>query len=195
MQKTAILFVFIFVFTISSYAQKYSVTVNYVKTDGSHNPSLIFYDDNYKLKWDDFKAPPCDDCPEAALTNAGLGLNFAFSSNGEKTTLIINVFCDFDKSKSWVRAVGRNDYILEHEQDHFDISYICTMHFVEKLKAADITASNYNEVVTKLYKEAVTEMANMQDQYDTETNHSIIKDKQLEWNDKIAAELAALKNN
>jgi hypothetical protein len=195
MQKITTLFIFLFLVCAASYAQQYSVTVNYVKTDGSHNPSLIFYDDTYKLKWDDFKAPPCSDCIEAALTNAGSGFNFAFSSNETKTTLIIQVFCDFDKSQSWVKPIGRNDYILKHEQDHFDISYICTMHFVEKLQEANITASNYNDVVNKLYQQSIKEMKDMQDQYDTETNHSLIKDKQEQWNAKIEAELAALKNN
>jgi hypothetical protein len=195
MQKITTLFVFLFLISVSSYAQKYSVTVNYVKTDGSHNPSLIYYDGNYKLKWDDFKAPPCTDCIEAALTNAGSGFNFTFSSDGKKTTLIINVFCDFDKSQSWVKPIGHNDYILKHEQDHFDISYICTMHFVQKLRDADITASNYNEVLNKLYQESIKEMKDMQDQYDKETNHSIIKDKQAEWNDKIQEELEELKSN
>jgi hypothetical protein len=195
MQKITTLFILLFFICASSYAQKYTITVNYVKTDGNHDPSLIFYDENYKLKWDDFKATPCDDCIEAALTNAGSGFNFTFRSNGKKTSLEINVFCDFDKNRSWVRPIGHNDYILKHEQDHFDISYICTMHFVQRLKEADITASNYNEVLNKLYQQSVKEMKDMQDQYDDETNHSIIKDKQEEWNAKIEAELAELKNN
>jgi uncharacterized protein DUF922 len=195
MQKITTLLISLFILSISANAQKFDVAVNYVTTDGSHNPSRIFYDGKRNLNWDDFKATPCSDCIEAALTNSGMGFNFTFNSNGVKTTLVVNVYCDFDKSQSWVKPEGRNDYILKHEQEHYNISYICTMHFIDKLKNADITASNYNNVINKLYQESVQETKNMQDQYDTETNHSIIKDKQQEWNDKIDAEVQALKNN
>ena len=35
----------------------------------------------------------------------------------------------------------------------------------------------------------------MQEQYDKETDHSLNVDKQLEWNDKIAAEIQKIKQN
>jgi len=195
MYKITVLFISLFVISVSANAQQYAVTVNYVTTDGSHNPSYIFYDGKRNLTWGDFKAPPCNDCIEAALTNSGMGFNFAFSSDGRATTLIINVFCYFDKSQSWVKPIGHNDYVLRHEQDHYDITYIGTMHFIQAVRAANITASNYNGLLTKLYQESVTSMKDMQDQYDNETDHSLIKDKQEAWNEKIDAELAVLKNN
>jgi hypothetical protein len=43
-------------------------------------------------------------------------------------------------------------------------------------------------VFDKTYNENIT----LQDKYDTETQHSIKKDQQLLWNDKIAAEIKKL---
>jgi len=128
----------------------------------------------------------------SAMTSAGFGYNLGFSSLEGKSVLNVSVFCNFNKNASWVKDEGRNDYILHHEQHHFDISYICTMEFIKKLKNAHFTSSNYQEILKNLYIETAKEMAAMQDLYDTETQHGIIKNKQQEWSDKIDKQLQAL---
>jgi len=177
---------------ISISAQDISVLVNYTTSPGLKEKLLIFYDNKTKLTWDDFKASPDDNMNAAALTDAGFGYGSTYSSADGKGNLTITVYCDFDKKGSWVKPIGRNDYILKHEQHHFDISYICTMLFIKKLRETKFTSSNYNTLIKEAYKETTINMSSMQNQYDAETHNGLLKDKQEEWANKIDKQLQLL---
>ena len=98
--------------------------------------------------------------------------------------------CNFSKKDSWVKHDNKTSYILNHEQKHFDIAYIHTILFIQKLKEAGLTNSNYAAVIEKIYNATGTALAKMQNQYDMETNHSRITEKQAEWDEKISNQLA-----
>ncbi len=173
-------------------AQNLSVVVNYTTTPRLSDKSLIFYDANRKLNWTDFRGAPDANVVAAAQTDAGFGYNSSYSYADGKGTLTITVYCDFNKNTSWFKPEGKNDYILKHEQHHFDIAYLCTMQFIDRLRKGTYTTTNYHQLIGSAYKECATTLNAMQNQYDNETQHGIIKDKQQEWNDKIEKQLAAL---
>ncbi|UAY51457.1 hypothetical protein [Ferruginibacter albus] len=188
------LFLFCLITTGAS-AQNVDVAVKYTTKPDLKDNNLIFYDGKQRLTWDDFKGTPNDDNTfTAALTYAGFGYGATFSDDdGDgKGTLTITVYCDFNKNGSWVKEKGRNDYILNHEQHHFDISYICTLLFIKKLKEEKYTLANYNSVIKNAYRQTASQMSSMQNQYDTETHNGLIKDKQEEWNNKIKEQLQTL---
>ena len=192
MRKT-IFFQLLFCFAVISVpAQEVSVVVKYTTSPALNEKSLIFYDNNKKLIWDDFKARPDDNMNAAALTDAGFGYGSTFSNADGKSELTITVYCDFDEKDSWVKPIGRNDYILKHEQHHFDISYICTLLFIKKLRETKFTSSNYNKLIREAYQETAANMTSMQNQYDAETHNGILKDKQEEWSNKIDKELESM---
>jgi hypothetical protein len=193
MKKLFILPVLFCLITISAAAQNLSAVINYTTSPNLDDKSLIFYNGKRKLNWNDFKATANDNSEAAALTSAGLGFNETFDYTDGKATLIVTVYCEFNPNESWVKPDGRNDYILKHEQHHFDISYINTLLFIKKLKEAKFTTTNYKQLIRDAYKEAGKKMFDMQNQYDTETHHGIIKEKQAEWSDKIDAELQSLR--
>lgn len=83
-------------------------------------------------------------------------------------------------------------YALEHEQHHFDITYINTCLFFKKLKEAKLNRSNYNSLSEKIYNECVEALHQMQDAYDGETLNGRKKEVQAVWNSKIDRQLEEL---
>ncbi len=55
-------------------------------------------------------------------------------------------------------------------------------------------SSSYQTDLQKIYQEVTDKKEKFQDNYDEETNHSIIKEKQEEWVKKIADMLEELKD-
>jgi hypothetical protein len=79
---------------------------------------FIKWNENRKLTWDDFKAEPLKMGSTVAMTTTHLGFSYSFA-NGKIT---YKIDCWFDKNKSW--GLVKNDWILKHEQGHFDIAEI-----------------------------------------------------------------------
>jgi hypothetical protein len=191
-----ILFPILFILIVSAaQAQKLSVDVKYVTSNGKADNSIIYYNGENKLTWDDFQGPPDNSVAFAALTTSGIGINLVFHSTDNVATMEIDVDCTFSKPTSWVKADKKNDYILTHEKHHFDITYIYSQIFVKRLREADLTAKNYQSMIKKIYGDVMQELTDEQTKYDDETQHSLIVPKQEEWNKKVDDELAALKNN
>src|SRR5215213_6330875 len=104
------------------------------------NDSAIIVDDennqfipwNYeqRLNWDDFQCEPRRGTDAVASTSTTLGIAYQISDG----QLTYDITCNFSKNKSW--GLMKTDYILAHEQGHFDITEI----FARKLHEA---LSNY----------------------------------------------------
>jgi hypothetical protein len=178
--------------SLAMIAQKLTPVVNYVTTNGDNDRNIIYYKDEQQLTWDDFKGKPVSESDAVALTNAGFGVKLAFRRVDNVSQLLIDVNCNFSKKDSWVKKGNNNPYILNHEQKHFDIAYLHTLMFIQKLKDADFTKDNYAAVIEKIYKENATLMAVKQSQYDAETSHSRNIEKQQIWDKKITDELISV---
>jgi hypothetical protein len=149
--------------------------------------SVIEWDANHKLKWEDFKAAPDKNSPNAAETSSTI--KFDYSYNGKELKYHIN--CQFDKNKSWGRV--KTDYILSHEQGHFDITEIFARKLNKSMKEYSIgKLGDLTKDVTRIYENSMNQLHNMQVAYDSETNNSINKIKQEEWIKKIDTELREL---
>jgi len=170
-------------------AQNLNGAVNYVTSDGTSDNNKIFYQQNQFLTWDDFKGKPVEGSETAALTNAGFALKLAFHRVGNISQLVIDVNCNFSKKDSWVKPGKKSAYILNHEQKHFDIAYLNTILFIQKLKKATLTNANYATVIQNIHNECAAAMEKMQNQYDMETSHSLLTQNQAEWDEKISKQL------
>jgi len=191
MIKPFSLLILLSVFFTLCHAQKIETSITYLTTipDPGNN---IVYDQQRKLTIEDFKGRPEDNSAAVAITNSGFMFKAGYRSSNGKATLAISVYCSFDKQLSWMKEKAKNDYILTHEQHHFDISYISTLLFMKKLKQIKFNEDGYMEQLKAAYKEAVKNMEALQNKYDTETNNGILKDKQADWNKKIDQQLASL---
>lgn len=163
---------------------------------GTDNPGdTIYYNENKKLVWKDFKGRPDNNRMAAAITESGFGYRMSMQYLNGRTNIVITVFCYFNKKKSWVKRDMDTDYALVHEQHHFDITYINTCLFIQKLNAARFTATNYASLVDSIHDECYNAMNTMQDEYDGQTSNGRIKKIQFDWNKKIDSMLGGLTTN
>lgn len=184
-------FLFFIVLTLHSYAQV-TVTVRWSPHVPPVNSDTIFYNPSRKLTWPDFKGTPGSPADALAITSSGLGYLATMQSMNGKTAIDINVYCYFSKQSSWVRKGRESDYALTHEQHHFDVTYIITNSFIQKLKEAKYTRNNYGNQVEKIYNECCRQLEKMQNEYDGQTKNGQLKNIQAEWNNKINQQLEVL---
>jgi len=155
-------------------------------------PLLVFLqlDDGYikwhesrRLTWDDFKAEPLQIGNTAAMTTTHLG--FSYNVVNGKATYKID--CRFEKKRSW--GLVKNDWILKHEQGHFDIAEIFARKLNKSVSEYQFNKTSFRKDLDGIYKSVVDEKENFQQQYDDETDYSRNKTKQEEWLKKIGSEL------
>jgi len=168
-----------------------NVTIKWQPIKG-HSGDTIYYDPERKLEWDDFKGKPVALSPAAAITESGFGYKMSMQSINRKTSVVITVFCYFNKKHSWVKKDMDSEYALLHEQHHYDITYINACLFVQKLKQAQFNPANYDYLVEKIHDESFKALEKMQDDYDGQTSNGRINRMQIIWNKKIDQQLAAL---
>lgn len=174
-----------------------NVIVNvFVKTrKAKPDNDTIYYDFNRNLTWQDFKGIPDNNNFGGAVTASGFAFDSQMNFDGKNIYLNIAVYTFFSKSDSWKKPQINSGYHLLHEQHHFDITRLGTQKLISEIAKAHFTKDNYNALVTSLFDKAYKENQSIQLQYDRETDHSLNVNKQLEWNDKIAAEIQELKKN
>jgi hypothetical protein len=143
----------------------------------------IKWQENRKLTWDDFKAAPLKIGNTAAMTTTHLGFSYSVK-NGIVT---YKIECRFEKNKSW--GLVKNDWVLKHEQGHFDIAEIFARNLNKSINEYQFNKGSFQKDLDAIYKSVVAEKEEFQQQYDDETDYSRIKVKQEEWLKKIESEL------
>jgi len=143
------------------------------------NEELIRGNENQRLTWADYRGKPKENSDAAASTATYLGFEFNVGKNG----FDYKITCTFSKTKSW--GLHKTDYILMHEQGHFDIAEIFARKLNKKMSEYRFDKDNFKEDLKEIYQSVALEKDAFQNQYDEETNHSIKKEKQAEWLKKI----------
>ena len=148
--------------------------------------NIIEWSPARKLTWADFKGTPDPSSRNAALTNSSITLSTEYSNREIK--YIVN--CKFNKLLSWVRV--KNDYILNHEQGHFDIAEAHARLLFKNLNEYTFNSKTANEDVNRIYSETMKEHVSMQKQYDLLSNHSLDTAQQVLWDKRIDSMLLRL---
>lgn len=182
------------VFTAAGFAQT-TVKIQWVQRVPAESSDTIFYSPNRKLSWPDFKGTPDTKSEAIAITASGFGFVSGVKYKNGKVNIDIAVYCYFGENNSWVKPGRESVYALNHEQHHFDITYIATSLFMQKLKAATFTWENYNDVLNRIYAESSRQLEKMQNDYDGQTKNGQLENVQAVWNKKIEKQLAALPTN
>ena len=144
---------------------------------------FIKWREDRKLTWEDFKAAPVKIGNTAAMTTTHLG--FAYNISNGKITYKID--CRFEKNRSW--GLVKNDWILTHEQGHFDIAEIFARQLNKLTTEYKFNQNSFQKDINDIYKSVVDEKERYQQQYDDETDYSRNKPQQEEWLKKIEDEL------
>lgn len=188
-----LIYLLFFTFTGSIGFAQLSTKITWTEQSNMPSREVIYYRANNPLKWPDFKGiPPAETGITAALTVSGFGYNANVKSSNGKGELNVTVYCYFNKNKSWVKPGKDTDYILEHEQRHFDIAYLATMIFIDKLQETKFTTANFNELLPRIYNESTTIMNKMQSDYDSQTKNGQVREEQQRWNQLIKNQVSSV---
>jgi hypothetical protein len=149
--------------------------------------SLKCWSSTDRLRWSDFRGKPPGDGNNLHLR--------AVSWSGVEPILVekntgfsYRVKSVFKRYNSW--RTDTANYLLAHEQLHFDITELLARKLRKAIQAApDPTGESFAPVIQKLYQEC----ADMHDAYDKETAHGIIAGSQAKWKKKVCLELKQLK--
>ena len=164
-------------------------SISMVKSQPKDCSNCIPWTEDYKLKWSDFEGKPVKNSPNEALTDSGMSIELECDGTTSKAV----ISCYFNPNRSWTKSKESN-YLLGHEQLHFDITEL----FVRKLRKQLATFGNdcdgLSKHIEEYYNRNYKEFVAYQDRYDRETKHSLNMEKQAEWEEKVAKELAQLKN-
>lgn len=159
-----------------------SLSVSYVS---NHNEAgKVFYKKGGKITWNDFRQVAYLSDASAVTSSA---LSYGFVETYGK--LSISTYCVLYKSESVVSKSKKTNYLLNHEQRHFDITYIYTMKFTNQVKTIQDPTE---EKIKEVYDSVVKEWDEFQDKYDSETDNSQDYEAQKLWDAKIDSILSKL---
>ena len=127
------------------------------------------------LTWNDFKSPPRTGTDAVASTSTTLGLSYILR-NGQ---VEYEITCNFSKKRSW--GLIKTDYILAHEQAHFDITELFARRLHQQLMAYTPARKTFQKDINTIYENVVKAKEAFQKLYDGETDHSRKKVRQEEW--------------
>jgi hypothetical protein len=151
----------------------------------------ILWNDSTGLTWDDFLGKAPVNTSLAAMTYTQLSLN-PFEYNPPECKISIQAM--FDKNKSWVKEKSKTDYLLGHEQLHFDIAELYARKLRKGIKNGVFSSKKLQSQLSDLFHKYNTELSEYESEYDKETNHSKIEEKQKKWEINIPKELEKLKD-
>lgn len=144
-----------------------------------------------KLTWEDFQGAPLEKAIFHATTNTGLTYSWGLKGTSQKMELVYEVATFFYPAQSWVQPVSKNDYLLKHEQLHFDISELHARKLRKLLANVESSKLNKNsrDYLNSLYEKVDNERGAMQKRFDKESNHSLNKEMELKWQKFVELEL------
>lgn len=149
--------------------------------------TLIFWSKKRKLTWNDFKEVKKDtiftDLAES-YTEIKM-IPYLFKPN----VYSYKVFACFHKNKSFTN--NTSDYLLNHEQLHFDITELFARKIRKEIQIQE-SKSSYVDYLS-IYKKEHKAYRLYQNLYDAETFHSTNFEKQKKWEISIDNQLEELK--
>ena len=168
-----------------------TVKVNVMIATTADDAGNIVYRANEPLSIADFRGPyPDDDGPEMAETNSGIGMKTSGSVENGQITLNVVLTPNFIRNGSWFKPDGKNERVLAHEQAHFDITAAKTCELLRTIEHTTFTKEQYERQLQDIYQQTNKDLNAEETQYDAETNHGIITDKQHEWEQKLKEQIA-----
>jgi hypothetical protein len=156
------------------------------------NDEVISWRDDLKLTWKEFKAPPKNNHSAVAVTASGITFEFSVKQTDARiVSFDAKVHAHFYPSKSWYIKEESDDYILAHEQLHFDITELYARKFRKQIVELKVT-NNLKTDLRRLHDNINKEVAVAQRLYDKESNNSVNREFQAKWNKDVKRELAKL---
>lgn len=147
----------------------------------------VLWNKERKLLWSDFNAKPNNLGAEAAMTSSSI--EFGYSATNTKYQF--QIISKFFPNLSWSIKSKQSNYILQHEQLHFDITELYTRKLIKSIQDNVKTKKDVNKI-SVLVQKNMSDWNKDQDLYDKETKHSINTEKQAYWNEYVNSQLDSM---
>ncbi|MES1219613.1 MAG: hypothetical protein ABUT20_29200, partial [Bacteroidota bacterium] len=158
-------------------------------TETKTQTDSVFYQWPQKITWNDFKGKPNLNSNASAETGSGFTYStFAEIKDGYLNVSVI-VKCFLLTQLSWVKPELSTEYVLAHEQLHFDINFLGAVKFIDSIGRARFTVSNWQHELENINEAEFIETTSMQKDYDSATNHGRKGKAQQSWQKNIQAML------
>ena len=164
-----------------------------VQLSAQEKNEKIKWDEKRPLNWADFKAEPDTTNDYSANTNSGMSYSWNYSTASGKPVLEHEVFSNFYPNLSWVKDIENEEYLLAHEQLHFDISELHARKLRRAIEEYEI-ARNIRQDLKRIYSKIEADRVAMQNQFDRETSHSENRKAEMKWRKFVASELEKFKD-
>jgi hypothetical protein len=164
------------------------VLLIFINLSGYSQAEVIKWDKGIKIKWDDFKGKADINSPFAAMSAIGLHYKYTSWSNKKVYKINFQVYSSFNKIKSWSKGRLRTEWMLRHEQLHFDIGGLVSREFKKEAERRSY-GKNYKNEIRRIFNRYTLNLQKLQQKYDEQTQHSENKMKQKEWENLVHQEL------
>ncbi len=154
---------------------KYSM-FNYQKT--------ISWEQDTPLTWNDFAGQSKNWSNIGALTASAI--EYAYEC--QEGHLDIDVKAIFIPEESWAKSEAMTDHILDHEQLHFNITEIYARKLREQF-TKEVNSCNDIYKIESIAEIIINEWKHEQEKYDADSKHSIDREMQSLWGEKVEADL------
>ncbi len=148
----------------------------------------IPWNEDRKLVWADFKGVPNGPSDYIASTNSGISFSYSYRERNGVGEIKFTVLSNFYPNLSWYRPSKVSDYVLAHEQMHFDISELHARKLRQRLDVIPHDR-DFKSGAETVYNQIEADRREMQFQYDVETDHSNSREEDFHWRDHIAGQL------
>lgn len=155
----------------------------------------IYWEEGRKLNWGNFKSRVNNQrgANVVAYTNCGWSYSYVKSSN-PKVPVKIKIETIFNEDKSWKDDKRINDYVLLHEQKHFDVAEVFARKLRKEVSERIKTGADFDKYFKSIYNRILKEYQDFQRAYDGETRNGMVEEKQSEYNRIIAEGLENYKS-
>lgn len=151
----------------------------------------ILWQENNPLVWSLFKGDPNMNSPFQAETSSGISQAISVRHTNGVIDFDYEVESYFQPEYSWVKEGKQSDYLLAHEQLHFDISELHARK-LRKALAEYTIGRNYKKDLQRINEKIQMESNRMQQKFDLESRHSQNKEAEMQWRSFVKSELAQL---
>jgi hypothetical protein len=142
------------------------------------------------IDWSEFReldSRPADVDEDAEIHSEGGGdNNMTVGRSGGQfrvASMLVNMTVESD---SWVVRSRKSDHLLNHEQGHFDITGLLWRDMANDiLRIRARTTRDLQREISRVMERYRPVFERMTDRYDTETNHSLNRDAQQRWDERI----------
>ena len=173
------------------YCMKHFILLLLFDLSFTHTIAQIKWEEDRPLRWRDFSAVADDQNPNVAYTNCRTTYTYEMLPPADSYKFKFKIDSWFDKAASWVKSSKKSDFLLQHEQVHFDIHELHSRKLLQAFKAKEYTI-NYNEEIKAIYDQIQKEEQDMQIKYDTQSMRSNAEDQIEIWTFSIRGQIAKL---